>query len=189
MKLPEALIPLCVCPVDAVRASLPDADDPIWDRAPFRRNKYAVHSATRSVVFDWLDNAWAPGTPPLILHAHYVPPALAHAVYDCAGRLLARRPGVIAKLMLAELAAGAAIDPHVDVRPALTHVHRCHLAIVSDPRVAFRIEADAYYLEPGVAYEFDNTRRHGVTNASPHRRVHLICDILPADRARAGPSA
>lgn len=41
---------------------------------------------------------------------------------------------------------------------------------------------ETFHLEPGIAYELDNTRRHSVRNARETRRVHLICDILP-DRA------
>ncbi|MEO7690483.1 MAG: aspartyl/asparaginyl beta-hydroxylase domain-containing protein [Sphingomonas sp.] len=90
--------------------------------------------------------------------------------------------GTIAKLFLAELPVGAEIPPHRDLAEALTRSHRCYLPILTNPDTQMTIGDETFHLEPGIAYELDNTRRHSVRNARETRRVHLICDILP-DRA------
>ena len=47
--------------------------------------------------------------------------------------------------------------------------------------VSFFVDGRDYYLEPGIAYESDNTRLHAVHNRSATRRVHLMCDIMPSE--------
>jgi aspartyl/asparaginyl beta-hydroxylase (cupin superfamily) len=98
-----------------------------------------------------------------------------------AAALEKRLNGKVAKLMLAELAPGGEVTAHKDARPALVMVHRCHLPILTNKDVSFFVDGRDYYLEPGIAYEFDNTRLHAVHNRSATRRVHLMCDIMPSE--------
>lgn len=180
MRLTEAVVPLFPYPVDDILATLPPTSAPAWDSARFRQGLYRHHSATRSIIFNWLDNNWQPGAPFVALRAQYPAADLAAAVWACADALAARFKGPVAKLMLAELGSGSSVPEHVDKVPALTAVHRCHLPIVTNPDVDFIVDGQRFYLEPGVVYEFDNTRKHGVKNRSAVPRVHLICDIMPS---------
>jgi aspartyl/asparaginyl beta-hydroxylase (cupin superfamily) len=179
MRLASAVVPLFDYPVQDILAVLPAPSDPLWDVAQFRQQVFKPHSTTRSIVFNWLDNAWQPGHPFVVLRADRPPRDLTAAVASCADALEQRLGGKVAKLMLAELAPGGAIAEHVDNSAALTSVHRCHVPIVSNHDVDFIVDGERFYLEPGIAYEFDNTRRHGVHNRSATRRVHLIGDIMP----------
>lgn len=58
-------------------------------------------------------------------------------------------------------------------------VHRCHLPIITSEQVSFSIDKVDHHLPAGQVYELDNMRLHGVSNAGPERRVHLICNVLP----------
>jgi aspartyl/asparaginyl beta-hydroxylase (cupin superfamily) len=179
MRLPSAVVQLFDYPIDDIVAALPGPADPLWDAAQFRQQIFKPHSLTRSIVFNWLDNAWRPGQPFIVLRADRPPRQLTAAVDACATALEKRLGGKVAKLMLAELAPGGVVGEHVDAGAALTRVHRCHVPVVSNKDVDFLVDGERFYLEPGIAYEFDNTRKHGVHNRSETPRVHLICDIMP----------
>ncbi|HEY0104621.1 MAG TPA: aspartyl/asparaginyl beta-hydroxylase domain-containing protein [Rhizomicrobium sp.] len=185
MKLDEPLIRLFDYPTGDILAALPDADSPLWDVDQSRQKTYPVHRLTRSIIFDWLDNAWEIGGPVNVKRYDYVPAALAGPVYACADRLQRHYGGKLVRMTLAELRARAKIPGHVDNGVGVTAVHRCHIPIVSNEQVKFYIDRVPYYLEPNVAYEFDNTRAHAVENLSDQRRVHLLCDFMPAELVAA----
>jgi hypothetical protein len=179
MQLPERLVRLFECPVAAVLAAMPPPSAPLWDLNPYRQNRHEVHRETRSIIFEWINDGWQPGQKAMVqTTGHEL--ALTHAVYTCAEKLNALYGGKIIRLLLAELGAHAKITPHKDRGAGVVLVHRLHLPVVSNPGVKFFIDDIPHFLEPGVAYEFDNTRRHGVDNDSDSPRVHLMCDILPA---------
>jgi aspartyl/asparaginyl beta-hydroxylase (cupin superfamily) len=181
MQLANAVEPLFDHPVDDILAAMPEASAPLWNAAQFRQNMFKAHSVTRSVVFNWLDNNWRPGQPFIVLRADHLPAQLVSAVSVFAAALEKRLNGKVAKRMLAELAPGGEVTAHKDAGPALLVVHRCHLPIVTNKDVSFFVDGRDYYLEPGIAYEFDNTRLHAVHNRSATRRVHLMCDIMPSE--------
>lgn len=180
MKLPERLVRVLDYPVDGLLAALPAAAAPAWDVNTYRQTRHQVHRETRSIIFDWIDDAWQPGQRPVVTRLDPGVPALEAAADACAAALNARYRGKVIRLMLAELAPGGQIAPHRDGGAGTVLVHRLHLAVVSNPGVKFYIDEIPHYLEPGIVYEFDNTRRHAVVNESDRPRVHLMCDILPA---------
>lgn len=161
-----------------LRALLPPPDHPLWDRWAYRQNTYKVHSQTRSIVFRWLDHTWEPGAPLIVQTGSGAGEALTAAVGGCVAALEAHFGGTAVRVMLAELRPGARIAPHVDRGAALVVPHRCHIPVITNPRVEFWIENTLYSLREGIAYEFDNTRTHAVANMGTTPRVHLICDVL-----------
>jgi aspartyl/asparaginyl beta-hydroxylase (cupin superfamily) len=185
MHLAQPLLPMFEYSIVPLLGLLPESGDQIWNLATFRQTRYPAQRATRTILFEWLDNNWRPSETPLVLRADYAPKKLAAEVYAAATALRVYRPGRIFKLMLADLQAGEEISLHTDNTPALTMVHRCHLPLISNTGVTFRIGGDNFYLSPGTFYEVDNCRPHAVRNASNCNRVHLICDIMP----KAGPEA
>jgi hypothetical protein len=181
MKLSEPLIRLCDLAIDGLAEALPGPSDPVWEADRSRQTNYPVHRLTRSILFEWLDNDWRPGGPVHVKKHADAPAPLAEAAYRCAARLAQHYPGArLVRMALAELAGQAKIPAHVDNGIGVTAMHRCHLPVVTGPDVLFYIDRVAYRLERGVAYEFDNTRLHAVDNRGPGRRVHLLCDFLPA---------
>jgi hypothetical protein len=179
MKLDVPLRELFGRSVTQLRALLPSPQDPIWDVANDRRQRYDVHTETRSIVFKWLENGWVPGTPTFVNDYNYAPAPLIQKVTTFASVLATHYKGKVVKLMLAELKPGGNIVPHRDVAPALFMSHRCHLPVLTNSAVDFSIDGVVYKLQRGTVYEFDNTRLHSVANRGAITRVHLICDIMP----------
>jgi hypothetical protein len=179
MRLDSPTVALGICPVEAVLAALPASDDPVWDAFAMRQAKYDAHNATRSIAVAWTDLLL--GGKPVVFAPNHAAPALAEAVRECGELIAAQFPGgTIIKLMLAELPPGGAIKRHRDSGALLEGVHRCHVAVETNPQVEFLIDDVARAFPVGEAIEVDNTRPHAVTNRGTTRRVHLICDVLPA---------
>jgi len=183
MKLAERLIKVFDYPIDDILAAMPDVSSPLWDANPHRQTKHTVHRETRSIIFDWIDDRWQPGQEPDVLRLDCGLPALTKAAEACAEKLNAHYHGKVIRLLLAELGPHGKIAPHKDGGAGTVLVHRLHVPVVTNPAVKFFIDEIPHYLEPGIAYEFDNTRRHAVDNDSDRPRIHLMCDILPADLA------
>lgn len=179
MQLDQPVIHLFSAPVTAIAEAMPEASDPLWDRFGLRQKVFEAHRATRSIVFAWTDMIMT--GKPVVMTPDYAHGPLSDAVGDYAERFAACYPGgEIVRLMLAELAVGGAIKRHRDNGKLLTGVHRCHAAIETNADVQFLIDDQPHSFPVGEAYEVDNTRPHAVINGGITRRVHLICDILPA---------
>jgi hypothetical protein len=178
MKLSVPLAPLGAVPIDAVRAALPDADDPLWDQFTMRQ-KMMGHEATRSIAVVW--GRFIEGIDdPVIFEPDYVPEPLRDAAKQCGERLLELAgPGTITRLLLVDLPAGAEVLPHRDLARIITLPRRCHLPIETNEAVSFVVDGIDHRLDAGQAYEFDNTRKHAVANRGTTRRIHLICDVMP----------
>lgn len=178
LQLSAPLVALFDYSIAEILKMLPPEDSPEWDKHQHRQQAFAQQRATRSIVLRWLSNDWRPGQEPIVLLSTGSSP-LTLVAEAFAERLRSHFGGVIAKLFLAELPVGGEIPPHRDLAEALTRSHRCHLPLLTNPDTRMTIGDEDFHLAPGIAYEFDNTRRHGVHNAGETRRVHLICDILP----------
>lgn len=84
--------------------------------------------------------------------------------------------GRVLNAQLALLVPDGRIPEHSDYGPVLEATHRVHVPLETHPDVRFLVEGENMKLEVGQAYELDNMRLHGVHNASPRRRIHLIVD-------------
>ncbi|MES2496506.1 MAG: aspartyl/asparaginyl beta-hydroxylase domain-containing protein [Pseudomonadota bacterium] len=164
-------------PIDDLLAALPPCSDPIWDVFRLRQQRFRVHDRTRSIVFRW--SSLSSEGPRAIMTSTYPPTSLAAAADACALRLAEAYGGTVESLLLTELGPGQVIPPHRDGGPLLEGTHRCHLPVVTNPGVEFRIDDIAYHLRAGTVYEVDNLRRHAVANAGTAARIHLICNIRP----------
>ena len=69
------------------------------------------------------------------------------------------------------------IGMHPDIGEFLETCHRIHFPLRTNPRVAYCIEDQEPYWQRGKAYEFDNTRLHGVKNRSDEIRIHLVVNL------------
>jgi hypothetical protein len=178
MRLPVPIRELFEWPTHELAAHMPPADDPSW-RLDARQRRSAVHEDTRSILFTWLPNDWTPGGERRVVSYRYAPAALTDAAQACGTALAEFFGGQVVKLMLVELRAGGAIAGHIDASLALRLAHRCHVPVVTNDGVEFRIDDVPHSLREGCAYEIDNTRFHAVTNHGTTPRVHLICDVMP----------
>ncbi|NQY09662.1 MAG: aspartyl/asparaginyl beta-hydroxylase domain-containing protein [Flavobacteriales bacterium] len=86
--------------------------------------------------------------------------------------------GYFPKVMLAKLAPGAMIPPHIDGNVAGNIPHKIHLPITTNPKSFFFIEQDRFQFEVGAGYEVNNGRNHRALNAGSGDRIHLIFEYL-----------
>lgn len=84
--------------------------------------------------------------------------------------------------MLARMAPGGVIHPHVDANPAALWPHRIHVPITTNDKASFSIGSQAHYLKVGQAYEVNSLGRHAVTNHGTTDRIHLILKYFDQDQ-------
>jgi hypothetical protein len=90
--------------------------------------------------------------------------------------------GVFPRIMLAKMAPGGVIRPHIDLNPAAGWPHKIHVPLLTNPDVKFFIEPDTHHLATGHAYEVNNRVRHAVANDGTTDRIHLIFEYFDADQ-------
>lgn len=164
---------------EPLRRLLASADDEIWEKNDFRQKAFNVHRNTKSIVYVWSNFS---DVDYQSIETHIPeddPDPLHQEVWQVANRIKRHFGGQsrITKLMLAKLDKHSEISEHFD-QGNLTKIHRCHLPVVTSLQCFFLIDRKAYNFMPGLAFEFNNQRLHGVRNSSDADRVHLICDVL-----------
>ena len=86
------------------------------------------------------------------------------------------------RVMLARMAPGAEILPHVDANPAAQWPHKIHVPLLTNPRVGFRIGDTIHHLPEGQAVEVNNLGIHAVRNDGDEDRIHLIFEYYDLDQ-------
>ena len=84
--------------------------------------------------------------------------------------------GVITRLALVRLKAGANIAPHVDNHAMAAKAHRIHVSLSNTPSVTYKIGGRKFTMRMGRAYDFNNRLRHSVRNTGRQARVNLFID-------------
>ena len=87
------------------------------------------------------------------------------------------------RVMLARLASGGEILPHMDNNPAAQWPHKIHVPLQTNPQVGFRIGDTTYHLPEGEALEVNNLGIHAVRNDGTADRIHLIFEYYDLDQA------
>jgi hypothetical protein len=87
--------------------------------------------------------------------------------------------GVVTRLALVSLPAGARVRPHVDGQPLAVRAHRVHVALTESPEVGYTVGGRSFAMRRGHAYDLNNRRRHAVANEGKEARVNLFVDVLP----------
>lgn len=171
-------------PVDiaALRTAVLAIPEPVWDRENAGKpNRFEALDATRHIVFRFIDGprdwrlshdraAWADWRDSL-------EPVLAEAV-----RPYGYARGLFPRVMLARMAAGGVIHPHVDANPAAKWPHKIHVPVTTNPGVTCHFGGAAHHLEVGEAVEVDNLAPHWVRNGGASDRIHLIFEYYDADQ-------
>lgn len=86
------------------------------------------------------------------------------------------------RVMLARMAVGAEILPHVDNKPAAQWPHKIHVPLLTNPQVGFRIGDTIHHLPEGEAVEVNNLTVHAVRNDGTEDRIHLIFEYYDLDQ-------
>jgi len=171
-------------PVDvtALRAAVLAIPETVWDAENASKpNRFEALDATRHVVFRFIDSprdwrgshdrpAWGPWRGVL-------EPVLDQAVRDYGyGR------GMFPRIMLARMAPGGVIHPHIDANPAAKWPHKIHVPVTTNPEVVCFFGGQERHLPPGEAVEVDNLGPHWVRNGGDTDRIHLIFEYYDADQ-------
>ena len=85
---------------------------------------------------------------------------------------------VFPKVMLARLAAGHGIDPHVDEGGSNPYVHKIHVPLETNPGAVLTVDGEDFHFESGHAWEINNLVAHGAFNAGEADRIHLIFEVF-----------
>lgn len=151
--------------------------------------RYEVHRQTQSIgiVYDY---DFRHANPTLQPSFKFFKPVLMPAVKMIAahfdgtpeGISLAKEygPGYCIRANLVSLNPGGRIESHQDKNFSLTHSHRVHIPLVTNPLVRFDVGGEIRYLMEGEIIEINNRRTHSVVNESNSHRIHLIIDWVIA---------
>lgn len=84
-------------------------------------------------------------------------------------------------VLITRLPAGKECYPHIDMGWHATTYSKYAVQIASHPKQHFYVENERLSAVPGECYFFDNSKRHGVVNASDQDRVTMIVCIQIGD--------
>jgi hypothetical protein len=171
-------------PVDivALRAAVLAIPEAVWDAENAGKpNKFEALDATRHIVFRFIDSPrdWrgSHDRPAWAQWRSLLEPVLAQAV---GGYGYAR--GVFPRVMLARMAPGGVIHPHIDANPAAKWPHKIHVPVTTNAGVTCFFGGEEHHFPPGEAIEVDNLGPHWVRNGGDTDRAHLIFEYYDADQ-------
>ncbi len=109
-----------------------------------------------------------------------IAPVLTADILKLVEAALAHYPsgGVITRIQLARMRAGARINPHIDNSAMLKIAHRLHVPITTNAGVKFSIGGAIMHMPAGEMHELNNRVTHSVENTGQEHRIHLIVDYL-----------
>jgi hypothetical protein len=168
--------------VEGLRKDILAIPESVWDREnQSKPNKFGALDRTRHIVFVFVSNFndWRESyARPLWSEWH----ERIQPVLDSATTPYGYANGRYPRVMLARMAPGGIIHPHVDANPSARWPHKIHVPIETNPQVAFYVEPREYHLQAGRAYEVNNMTRHAVRNEGTTDRIHLIFEYYDADQ-------
>lgn len=168
--------------IDALRASVLAIPEATWDEEDAGKpNRFEALDRTRHIVFRFVDDTrdwrrshdragWAEWR-------GLLEPVLAQATHAY-GYSRSAYP----RVMLARMAPGGVIQPHVDSNPAAKWPHKVHVPLVTNPAVGFLVGDTVYHFPEGEAVEVNNLTRHAVRNDGQTDRIHLIFEYYDLDQ-------
>lgn len=172
--------------VSALVAAVEAIPESTWDAENAGKpNKFEALDKTRHIVFRFVDSTrdWR-GSHDRPLWQHWrglLEPVMAQAVrdYDYAR-------GIFPRVMLARMAPGGVIQPHIDANPAAKWPHKIHVPLKTNERVVFFCGGAEHRFPVGEAVEVNNLGPHWVRNDGDTDRIHLIFEYFDADQPDPG---
>jgi hypothetical protein len=144
-------------------------------------NPFGALDATRHIVFRFVDN-WIDWRQSHDRGLWAEWKALIEPILRKATEPYGYANGEFPRVMLARMAPGGIIHPHVDENPAAKWPHKIHVPLVTNPDVTFFVDGQGYYFEEGVAVEVNNMKTHAVSNRGTTDRIHLIFEYFDRDQ-------
>jgi hypothetical protein len=174
--------PLGSVDISGIRDAILAIPESTWDAENADKpNKFEALDKTRHIVFRFIDNfrdwrnshdrpqwsEWKERLLPVMEQA-VRPYAYARAAYP--------------RVMLARMAPGGIIHPHVDANPAAKWPHKIHVPILTNAKVGFLIGDRVHHFPEGEAVEVNNLGLHAVQNSGDTDRIHLIFEYYDLDQ-------
>lgn len=174
--------PLGPVDISGIRDAILAIPESTWDAENADKpNKFEALDKTRHIVFRFIDDfrdwrnshdrpqwsEWKDRLLPVMEQA-VRPYAYARAAYP--------------RVMLARMAPGGIIHPHVDANPAAKWPHKIHVPILTNAKVGFLIGDRVHHFPEGEAVEVNNLGRHAVQNSGDTDRIHLIFEYYDLDQ-------
>jgi len=168
--------------ITTLRAAVLAIPDAVWDGEDAAKpNRFEALDRTRHIVFrfvstfqDWRQSyerpLWGPWR-------ELLEPVMAQTV-----RPYGYARAAFPRVMLARMAPGGVIKPHVDANPAAKWPHKIHVPLVTNPQVTFFVDGVGYHFRQGEAVEVSNMAVHAVENAGASDRIHLIFEYYDLDQ-------
>lgn len=171
-------------PVDVsdLRAAVLAVPEAVWAAENAAKpNKFEALDSTRHIVFRFIDRPtdWR-GSHDRAAWPQWrglLEPVLAQAV-----RAYGYSRGVFPRIMLARMAPGGVIHPHIDANPAAKWPHKIHVPLTTNSEVVCFFGGAEHHFPPGEAVEVDNLGPHWVRNGGDTDRIHLIFEYYDADQ-------
>lgn len=154
----------------------------VWDAENAEKpNKFEALDKTRHIVFRFVDNTsdWrnSHDRPRWAEWRGLLEPVMAQATAS-----YGYQRGLFPRVMLARMAPGGVIQPHIDANPAAKWPHKVHVPLLTNERVAFLVGETVYHFPVGDAIEVNNLGPHAVHNGGGSDRIHLIFEYYDADQ-------
>jgi hypothetical protein len=174
--------PLGTVDIAALSAAVLAIPEPVWDAENAAKpNRFEALGGTRHIVFRFIDGPrdWRAS------HDRAAWPewrGLLEPVMTQAVRGYGYARGVFPRVMLARMAPGGLIQPHVDANPAAKWPHKIHVPLSTNPAVVSFFGGEERHFPEGEAVEVDNLAPHWVRNGGGTDRIHLIFEYYDADQ-------
>ena len=149
-----------------------------------RWDEFTERTADPSSPHHGLSDIWARFAPRRTLAAGSQPCEWYPSAYELDGlieivdNLMVRLRGVeLGGVLVTRIPAGAECRPHVDGGWHAARFEKFGVQVASAPGQRFCFDDAELETRPGDVFRFDNSRRHWVTNPTPHERVTMIVCI------------
>jgi hypothetical protein len=154
----------------------------VWDAEDAGKpNRFTALDATKHIVFRFVDSTddWRSS------HDRALWPEWRERllpVLTQATQAYGYARGQFPRIMLARMAPGGVIHPHIDASPSAKWPHKIHVPLQTNPGVSFYIDPEHYHFPEGIAIEVNNLGTHAVRNAGDSDRIHLIFEYFDPDQ-------
>ncbi len=178
-KTVRSLGPVDVSALQAAVLAIPEA---VWEAENAGKpNRFEALGATRHIVFRFIDSPrdWrrSHDRPAWPQWRAALEPVLVQVV-----QAYGYARGVFPRVMLARMAPGGVIHPHVDANPAAKWPHKIHVPLSTNAQVVSCFGGGEHHFAPGEAVEVNNLGPHWVRNDGDTNRIHLIFEYYDADQ-------
>lgn len=145
-----------------------------------RQNTYKAHKDTEMYQLEFMDYEWKVGYPINITTINNFETNTSIIEYKNICKILEEMyKAKVVRSELVKLKANCSVGIHMDSGDFLKYARRCHIPIITNENVYFKVLNTSINMKEGTCYEINNAMPHGVENNSNYDRVHLIIDLMP----------